>query len=172
MGRRQKGEQKSSDDGPEGVVRNQRRDDGYDEQDRENEGAEDVEVFVPAAEDAAQSFYRRRMVADLVVEEGYAFGEEVVADVLDAARVAGIVVGGAARLVCEFERDLSRLDFAGIGALGEFGDAHVIGVAGLVFHVGEDVRGVLTEDCVEGDQGLEHSAPFELVEAPHAVEDC
>ena len=55
--------------------------------------------------------------------------------------------------------------------LGKLGDAHVIGVASLVLHVGEDVDGVLTEDGVEGDEGLEDGAPLELIETAHAVQD-
>jgi hypothetical protein len=37
--------------------------------------------------------------------------------------------------------------------------------------MGEDVCGILAEDGVEGDEGLEDVAPLELIEAAHAVED-
>ena len=67
--------------------------------------------------------------------------------------------------------NLSGLDFACVCVLGQFGDAQMVVVAGLILHVGEDAAGVLAKDGVEGDERLEHGAPFELVQAPHAVED-
>ncbi len=152
-------------------MRDERRDDGDDEGDGEDEGSEDIEVFVPATEDGADPLHGRRMVADALAEQREAFGEEVVADVLDAAGVARVVVRHVAGFDGELEGDLSGFDFAGVGVFGEFGDADVVGVASLVFHVGEDVAGVLAEDCVEGNQGLQDVAPFELVQAAHAVED-
>jgi hypothetical protein len=45
-------------------------------------------------------------------------------------------------------------------------------VACFVFHSREDVCGILAEDGVECDEWFEDIAPFELIEAPHAVQDC
>ena len=71
----------------------------------------------------------------------------------------------------EGESDLSGLYLAGVGIVRQLCDPHVVGVAGLVLHLREDAGGVLSKDGVECDQGLEHSAPLELVQAPHAVEN-
>ena len=87
-----------------------------------------------------------------------------------ACRGSGSAV--AAGFACEVQGDLGGLDFACVGVVGEFGDSHVVVVAGLVFHVREDVGGILAEDRVECDERLEDVAPLELIEAAHAVENC
>ncbi len=87
-----------------------------------------------------------------------------------AAGLAWVGVRCLGRLAGEVEGDLCGFDFAGVGVAGQLGDTKVIDVASLVFHEGEDTDGVLAEDGVEGDEGLEDGAPLELVEATHAVE--
>jgi hypothetical protein len=83
---------------------------------------------------------------------------------------ARVGVGSLGGLASEVERNLRGFDFAGVGVAGQLGDAEVVEMASLVFHNGEDVGGVLTEDRVKGDEGLKHEAPFILIEAAHAVE--
>src|SRR5438270_7187924 len=89
-----------------------------------------------------------------------------------AARVTGISLGSAAGLTRQVKGEPSSFDFAGVCVFCQFSDPQMIVVSGLVFHVGEDATGVLPEDGVEGDQWLENSAPFELVQAPHTMENC
>ncbi|MEI9981161.1 MAG: hypothetical protein WDN23_19565 [Edaphobacter sp.] len=121
--RRDESEKKRSHDRPEGVVRNQRRNDGDDEQTGEGEDAEDVEVFFPSAEEAAQALDGWAMVVDALAEGGEAFGEEVVADVGAAVGEARIGVPGFCGLAGEVEGNLRCFDFAGVGVPGQLGDA-------------------------------------------------
>ena len=86
-------EEEGADDEGEGLVRNERRDEGDDEKERKDEDAEDVEVFVALVDKGAQAVGGGRVVADLVGEIGEAALEEVVADVGEATGEAGVGVG-------------------------------------------------------------------------------
>ena len=111
-------EQECEHDGPEGVVRDQRRDDGDDEQEGEGEGSEDVEVVVPATDEGAEAVDWGRVVADALGEEAEALCEEVVADVADAAGIAGIGAWSSAGVAGEVEGALRGLDFIEVCVAG------------------------------------------------------
>ena len=88
-----------------------------------------------------------------------------------SAGMTGISVGDAAGFLREFESKLSGFDFACVCVFCQLCDPHVVSVAGLIFHLREDAGGVLSKYGVECDQRLQYSAPLELVQAPHAVEN-
>src|SRR4030088_2235091 len=124
----------------------QRRDDSYDQKAGEREDAEDVEVFLPSAKEAAQPFDGRGVIADALVQQGLTLGKQVVADVHGAARVTGISVGNAAGLTRKLEGEPSGFDFACVGVFGGVRDAQMVVVPGLILHVGEDTAGVLAKN--------------------------
>ena len=163
-------EEEGADDEGEGLVRDERSDEGDDEEKREDEDAEDVEVLVALVDEGAETLDGWRVVADLVRELGEAAFEEVVADVRQAAVEAGVGVGCGGGVLGEAEGGLGDFELAGVGVAGELGDAETIAVAGLFLHAGEDAGGVGGEGGLEGHEGLEDVGPLELAEAAEAVE--
>ena len=168
---RQQRKQQRAHDGPEGVVGNQRGDDRDDQEAGEGENAEDVEIFLPSAKKVAHPFDWRRVIVDALNQPRQALGKQVVADMRGPARVTGISIGNMAGLARKVEGELSGLDLACVCVLREFGHTQMVMVAGLVLHLGEDAAGILAKNCIERDERLENSAPLELVQPPHAVED-
>src|SRR5258708_29269594 len=124
---------------------NKRRNERDDQKAGKREDAEDVEILLPSAKEAAQPFDWRGVIVDALAQKGKALGEQVVADMHGAACVTGISVGNAAGLTRKLQRKLGGFDFACVCGFRQFGDPHVVSVPGFFLPLGEDATGILAE---------------------------